>query len=237
MGIFDDQVNVFTTYHARLEFRAKLMGGIPTNPRIIEGWLRAKAGIEDEVEVRQAMLRTLRELDPDTEFDPGASFEDLIKASEKLAASTQTNGFKHDDRGLYIEARQVKAALKESTNILFPYTKGKDGHQWGITKKTPRSFVAERVFINPDRLHVGVAEPSGIELMIGHVSGKDGKRSTITYHEYVDRPTIECDVMVAENAVTADQWARLWVHCQENGIGALRSQGHGRFEVTEWKRV
>ncbi len=237
MGIFDDQTNVFTTYHARLELRDKLMGGVPTNPKIIEGWLRAKAGIEDELEVRQAMLRTLRELDPDTTFDPNASFEELVQASERLAASTQTNGFKQDDRGLYIEARQVKAALKESTNILFPYIKGNAKHMWGATKKTPKSFVAERVFVNPDHLHVGAMEPTGIDLMIGRVPGKDGKRSTITYYEYVERPTIEFDVMVAENAITAGQWAQLWVHCQENGIGALRSQGHGRFDITEWKQV
>lgn len=229
MGIFDD--SVFTTYHARIELRDRIMGGTPTNPRVIEGWLRSKAGIEDEVEVRQAMLRTLRELDPDTEFDPDASFEELVKASERLAASTQTNGFKKDDHGLFVESRQVKAAIKECVNILFA------AERWGKTKKGPKSFVAERVFINPDRLHLGVTEPTGIDLMIGHVSGPAGKRSTITYHEYVERPTLEFDVMVAEDAVSAKQWAQVWVLAQENGVGALRSQGHGRFDVTEWKRV
>lgn len=230
-GVFD--ADVFTTYHARLELRNKLMGGIPKNPRVIEGWLRAKAGIEDEEEVRQAMRRTLTELDPDLEIAPNASFDEIVKASEKLAGSMQTNGFKQDEQGLYIESRQVKALLKESVNILFPY----QTHKWGATRKTPKSFVAERVFINPDRLHLGVTEPDGVDLMIGHVSGPGGKRSTVTYHEYVEQPGIEFEVLVAEDSITQKQWAMTWVHSQENGLGALRSQGHGRFTITQWKRI
>lgn len=227
MGIFNTAASdVFTTYHARLVFRDRLMGGVPTNPKIIEAWLRSKAGIEQEEEIRRAMLRTLLELG--AEVSPDMSFAELEAASEGLAAQRQTNGFKTDTHGLYIESRQIKAMLKESTNVLFA------GERWGVTKKGPRSFVAERIFIAQDRIPLGRMEPDGVELFIGHVSGPKGPQSTLTYHQYVERPTLEFDVLALRDQVKPEQWREVWLHAQENGLGALRSQGFGRFDVEAW---
>lgn len=226
MGIFDTTVSVFTIYHARLTFRARLMGGIPKNPKIIEGWLRSKAGIEQEEEIRRATLRTLLELG--AEVSPSMSFEELERASEALAVERQTNGFKLDGSGLYLESRAVKAMLKESVNILYA------GTRWGKTQKGPKSFFAERVFISPDRIPLGRAEPDGVDLFIGHVSGPKGPQSTLTYHEYVEQATIELDVLVTKDEVSKEHWPEVWVHAQENGLGALRSQGFGRFDLEAW---
>lgn len=227
MGIFTATApTVFTTYSARLRFRDRLMGGVPKNPKIIEAWLRSKAGIEQEEEIRRATLRTLLELGADV--TPDMSFEELERASEALAAQRQTNGFKMDEHGLYIESRQIKAMLKESVNILYA------GDRWGKTKKGPRSFFAERVFISPDRVPLGRKEPDGVDLFIGHVSGPKGPQSTLTYHEYADQPEITFEVMVLRDEVKAEHWPEVWLHAQENGLGALRSQGFGRFDVEEW---
>lgn len=230
MGIFDTPAaSTFTHYQARIQFRDKIMGGIPKSPKIIEGWLRAKAGIEKEEEIKQATLRTLLELG--AEVSPDMSYEELARASEHLAGQRQTNGFKVDEKGLYIESRYIKSMLREVTNILFA------GDRWGKTKKGPKSFLAERVFINPDHLSLGVMEPDGIELFIGHTTGPQGRQSNLTYHEYVEHAAIDFKVMVAEDAVPLDAWAPLWVLAQENGIGALRSQGHGRFDIERWEKV
>jgi hypothetical protein len=151
-------------------FRDKLIGGVPKDPRLIEGWLRARAGLEDAQEIRQAMLRTLGELGVEVQED--LTFEQLEQASAALAARKQTTGSKLGEHGLYVEARQIKAMLKESTNVLF------GGERWGSTRKGPRSFVAERVFVEPDKLWLGVDEPSGVELMIGHLWGPGGAQHT-----------------------------------------------------------
>ena len=226
MGIFDTAVSVFTVYHTRLTFRDRFMGGIPKNPKIIEGWLRSKAGIEQEEEIRRATLRTLVELGADVR--PDMSFEELEKASEALAVERQTNGFKVDEGGIYLESRAVKAMLKESINILYA------GDRWGRTKKGPKSFFAERVFINPDRIRLDRSKPDGVALFIGHVSGPKGPQSTLTYHEYVERAAIEFDVLVMKDEVKGEHWPEVWVHAQENGLGALRSQGFGRFDIEDW---
>ena len=228
-GVFDPCSKVFERWHARLVFRDKLIGGVPKDPKLIEGWLRAKAGLEDAQEIRQAMLRTLSEVGVEVSAD--MSFEQLERASQVLAGRKQTTGFKVGERGLYVESRQVKAMLKESTNVLF------GGERWGPTRKGPRSFLAERVFVDPPRLWLGAEEPAGVELMIGHLMGPTGPRSTLGYHEYVEQPVLEFSVLVVRNSITPEQWADIWVHAQENGFGALRSQGFGRFYVDCWERA
>lgn len=235
MGIFSDQTaHIWTTYHARITFRDRLMGGVPKDPKVIEGWLRAKAGIESEEEIKQATLRTLLELGADVRAD--MSFEEMQRASEALAAQRSTNGFKQDERGLYIESRVIKAMLKEACAILFPYQATGNAGKWGVTKKAARALLAERVFIDPDKVYLGRKEPDGVELMIGHVSipGK-GTVGTLTYHEYVTQATIDFQCKVSQDMVPLDKWPELWSFAEENGLGALRSQGFGRFDIWVWE--
>ena len=240
MGIFDtQQATLFTTYHAKLTFRDKVMGGTPKDPKIITSWLRVKTGVtDDEEELRRMMLRTLLELGatfPEGVDPANATHEQLVEASERLA-NKQAVGFKCDpEHGLYLEGRVVKSMLKENTNILFPY-QSQEG-KWGATKKAARSYLAERVFVNPDRVWLGRKEPDGVDLFIGHTNGPSGPQSNLTYYEYVARATIEFDVIVAQDGVKADHWPQIWVMAQENALGALRSQGFGRFEVMAWDKV
>ena len=238
MGIFAKEANLWTYHRVTLQFRARIMGGVPYNPKIIEGWLRSKAGVTQDEEVRQALLQTLMEMG--AEVRPDMTYDELVMASEELAAEKSTNGFKrNDDIGLYIEGRQVKAAIKESVNIHFA------GERWGKTKKGPKSYTAERVFVLEDRIPLGRPEPDGVDLVIGHVTGPAGPRSTLAYHEYALRPEISFTIMEAKVVQDAaqppslerEQWAVVWTSMEENGIGALRSQGHGRFDVTKYEEV
>lgn len=230
MGIFADQVNIWTTYTVTLQFRDKVMGGVPKNPRIMAGWLRTRMKLEeDAAELRQVMVRILRELG--AEVHERMTFDELDAAAEALAAVKQTNGFKQNAAGLYVEGRCIKAMLKEATNVMFA------GERWGVTRKGPKAFVAERVFVDPDAIPLGMVEPSGVELFIGHTTGPKGPQSNLTYHEYAARPCITCQVRALRDELTADQWASLWTYAEENGFGALRSQGYGRFDVVGWEQV
>jgi hypothetical protein len=226
--IFGTPVGLWTTYTVRLAFRDRLIGGIPKDPKLIEGWLRGKAGIDDPQDLRLAVLRTLAEVGDET---PEVANENGLAQAAMLASQKRTTGFKVGADGLYVESRQVKAMLKESTNIVFA------GERWGPTRKAARAFFAERVFIEPDKLTLGVREPTGTELVVGHIAGPMGPRSTLTNYEYVERPLVEFRVMVLRDCVSPEQWRDIWSHAQENGFGTLRSQGHGRFDVTMWERL
>jgi hypothetical protein len=233
MGIFDNQTDLFNRYRARLQFRNKIMGGVPKDPKMIEGWLRTKAGLSDsEEELRFAVIQTLQELGG--EVSPEMTMDELIEVSQALAEQRNTNGFKRDETGLYIESRQIKAGLKETINALYA------GEKWGKTRKGPKNFAVEHVFIHPHRIYLGRAEPDGIDLLIGHVTGPQGRRSTITYVEHCVEPEIEFDVLVdtrAEEQIEEAQWREIWVHGQENGYGAARSQGWGTYDIVAWDLI
>ena len=230
MGIFATRSKLFTRYRCCLQFRDKVMGGTPKDPHLIEGWIRAKAGIEDVEEVRVAMVRTLAERGADV--DPSMGYDEIEQAAAKLAGTKETSGFKRTkEHGLYLESRQLKAALKEATNILYA------GTRVGPTKKGARSFLAERVFPTPDQIYLGRAEPDGIEMVVGHVTSAQGPRSTLGYHEYTRQSTILFDVLVAKDDIPHEWWPDIWTLIEENGIGALRSQGYGKSDVLAWDEI
>jgi hypothetical protein len=137
-----------------------LLRGIPKDPKLIEGWLRGRARLSDSDEIRQAMLRTLAELG--VEWHREMRFEQLEQAAAAVAVRNRRPGSRWRE-GLYIETRQVKAMLKESTNVVF------GGERLGPTRKTAKSFVAERVFVQPDRIWLGATEPHGLDMTIGHI--------------------------------------------------------------------
>lgn len=247
-GIFAKKANIWNYYRVTLGFREKLMGGVPKDPKIIEGWLRTKLTSNDE-QVKLQLYATMAELGYDLQNIDAYETADLIAlqndASGDLAAVKNTNGFKHDDRGLYIEGRQVKAAFKESTNIVW------GGVRTGPTKKGFKSFVAERIMVVEDKIHLGVHEPSGVETVIGHVTGPQGPRSTLGYSEYVYRPMLtfhikelkvlqdgqKINAKGGQPALTLDQYGELLTCMEEQGIGALRSMQHGRFDTLEFESV
>jgi len=246
-GIFAKKANIWNHYRVTISLREKLMGGVPKDPKIIEGWLKTKMGTSNEEETKQQLYNTLLELGYDLkkreEYNDEKGLERLIDmqndASSELAAVKNTNGFKFDEHGLYIEGRQLKAALKESTNILW------GGVRTGPTKKGFKSFISERLMVIEDKVYLGIQEPDGIETVIGHVTGPQGPRSTLGYSEYAYRPTLtfhikelkvlqtgqQLNAKGGQPALTLDQYGELLTCMEEQGIGAMRSMQHGRFDA------
>lgn len=221
----------FTQYHVSLALRDKLIGGIPRDPKLIEGWLRKKLAIpgDQEDELRRALLRTLAELGHD--ITDISALADIGPAVEQLAGEKNTVGFYRDEQGLYLERRNIEAMLKESINVVMPWPKERLGG------KSAKGFLVERVFVEPNHVSLGRLEPDGVLRWIGHPSGPQGKQATLTYYEYVERAEIGFDLFVLGDLIPASLWPKLWVHCEMNGLGALRSQSFGRFVVTQFDRV
>lgn len=247
-GIFRNHpavADLYTVYKVRLRFRERIAGGTPKDPKVLEGWIASQAGLEQQAQLQMAVTRAMQEQGAELPFtpeqaanmDPDAWRKQVEEASVQVALQKQTNGFKtfEGTREPYIEQRAVKACIKEVTNIL--YAGGKWAQREGYKGKSPRSVVAERVFVEPDRISLGVAEPTGVELFIGHVNGPSGSNSTLTYFEYVYQAEVEFVVKAAEDVVPADVWPRLWTLAEDNGIGALRSQGYGKFDVLAWDKI
>lgn len=213
-----------------------LVGGIPSDPKVIEGWLRTKFATNDEI-IRAQVTETIldRAADGDTPADP---VEDAIKAT---AATRNLNGFKRAQGGnhdgqLYIEGRQLKAAIKEAGSVAVAAGK-LPSRGWGSTSKGIRSFLAEHVFVIEERLYLyrdgePVLEPSGVAQRFVHTH----RGNSIQYEEYAENVALAFTVRT-DQALTAKQWALLWLTGEQQGVGATRSQGFGTYTVTKWDAI
>jgi hypothetical protein len=204
-----------------------IAGGTPTDPKVAEGWLKTKLGAEKGDVIRQMVAETM--------IERGVGVDE---ATEIVNANQHLNGFKRDDQGLYIDGRQLKAAIKEAVSVAFAVGKlnrfGKDGlrNSFGQTGKGIHGFVAEHIFVTEDRLYLGVAEPTGVMQRFVHTH----RGSAIQYEEYVQDARITFTV-IADYDFPEAFWAEVWLCGEQQGIGASRSQGFGRYEVMQWTSV
>jgi len=201
-----------------------IAGGTPTDQRVAEAWLKTKLADGDDL-IREAVAKTM--------VERGIPADEAVKEVDSLK---HLNGFKRDqERGLYIEGRQLKAAIKEAVNVAYSSGKllGAGGkNSWGKTSKGIHAFAAEHIVVVEDRLYLGVTEPSGIMQRFVHTFRGTG----IQYEEYVQDAKISFTV-VTDHQFTEKQWALLWLTGEQQGIGASRSQGFGRYEITSWEPV
>lgn len=102
MSLADLRTKMWTRYQVVLEFKNRVIGGIPNDKNLISAWIGAKMPALKEEEKQKLVDATVAELPQKTE--------------EKAEGMWTT--FKKDDKGLYLEGRCVKAMYKESANIL-----------------------------------------------------------------------------------------------------------------------
>jgi hypothetical protein len=193
-----------------------LAGGTPSDPKVAEGWLRAKLADKDALLAQQV---------GEVMAERGVTAEEAVEYVDSLK---HLNGFKRDELGLYIEGRQLKAGLKEAASVAV--ASGKlEGRGWGKTNKGLLGYLAEHVMVVEDRLHLGVTQPSGIAQRFVHTFRGNG----IQYEEYVEKAEIDFTVMT-DHDFKPEQWAVIWLTGEQQGIGASRSQGFGRYTITDW---
>jgi hypothetical protein len=196
-----------------------IAGGTPTDPKVAAGWLKTKLADKDDL-IREAVAEVMTER--------GVTAEEAVEHVDLLK---HLNGFKRDpEQGLYIEGRQLKAAIKEAACVA--RSVGKLPDRWGLTRKGIESFVAEHVFVVEDRLYLGVTEPTGIAQRFVHTFRGSG----IQYEEYVEDAKVDFTVE-ADYDFKGEEWAQLWLTGERQGIGASRSQGFGRYEVVRWEKL
>jgi hypothetical protein len=141
-------------------------------------------------------------------------------------------GFLSDDtHGLYLENRNVKAMLKESANIVrkfYPNAKGKS--------PPLKSQLAERVFVKPDRVYLGRAQPDGYLEKPIHVMTAQGPRTALKRVDHCDDVKLELALKVLDDGLITEKILRgILEHAAENGLGTDRSQGSGTFEILRFE--
>jgi hypothetical protein len=219
-----------TTYRVTLQFKHLVVGGIPSDRSVIEGWIRARMDLGDA---------SIAELVAETVADRGVVTPDeavaAVMASELVPS---VNGFKRNAGGeLCIEGRIVKAGLKEWANSAYPGTKFPGKANIDGLRKGLMNYLAETVIVEDRLISLGVTEPTEIEERIKHVRTPQGPRSTLNRVEVVERPRITFTMRVRDDFIPPEAWARIWTVGEGIGLGSDRGRSDGQFELVDWTKV
>jgi hypothetical protein len=202
----------------------EIAGGVPTDPKKAEGFIRSKVEASDD---------TIRRMVAETMVERGITADE---ATDEVARNKHLNGFRFDERGLYIPGPNLKACLKEAVNVAANSgritTKGWGNPDNANYKKGIKAWFPEHVFVEEDRLYLGVAEATRVNQRFVHVRGLSG----IQYEEIVEDAKIDFTIET-DHDFTGEQWAAVWTTAERLGLGASRSLGFGRFVVTRWDPI
>lgn len=201
MGGHSVAADLFRYFQVGLRFREKLLGGVPRCEDDIRAWLSAR-GLSHLIDATLADV-------------------DLVTAEEWT-----WTGFKRDAGGLFVEARQVTAMIREcaATLSLIKEVRGLRQHLW------------HGLFVKPARLHLGVQEPGGTLEVVGQVQTARGPRSIRKKVDYVLGAQIDCELWALANGRLAEEHLRrVLALAQESGLGAMRTQGYGQFDLVEFR--
>jgi hypothetical protein len=221
-----DATGLYDHYDVAIRFRDRLCGGTPKNPDLLQSWIAAT-----------------------TEHNDDATSEQVKAAREALLEPTEEKswiGFPGDSRGLFLWARQVKALFKECATLL-RVTEQKRGskqifqHAFEVKSKLTGA-PADRLYItNGDGKPV--SKPTAFAEGPIHVSTAQGPRTALKRVDYIVHAGLAFEVWVLKTEpgekrhVGEAEIVKMLTFGQENGIGADRSQGHGKFDVVSFERV
>ena len=196
-------------YEVELRFTTPFASSTPKNPQDIGAMLEARMPAKSPP-------------DPVSIPELASQIAEEVEATEEVEKGYAT--FKRDDRGLYYEARCVRAHIKDCANAL----------QGLLEIRALKSKVAQRVYVEPEKLYLGKTEPDGNETRIVHAMTMKGPRSSLKTIDYVNDAGLTFILKVLDDGViTEDILKAIFEYGGTHGIGQERSQDWGRYELVK----
>ena len=200
-------------YNVKLHFTTPFASSTPKNPKDIEAMLIARAPSkppENPIPLPELAEQVAEE----------------VEAGEEVERGYAT--FKRDENGLYYEARCVRAHIKDCANQL----------QGLLGIKALKSKVANRVYVEPDKIYLDKSEPDGSETRIVHAMTMKGPRSSLKTIDFVDKPVLKFTLKVMDDGVIdRDILEAIFEYGGEHGMGQERSQDWGKYELVKLQEM
>jgi hypothetical protein len=241
-GIFDKYESEAWPITYRGAIRVGLLsGGVPMDPKVVKSWIRTKLrDTRSDAEVAQLIASTMASM--------AISEDEAIDHAVDKGLMAGMNGFKHDDNGLFVEGRMLKAMLKEAVSCAAAAGK-LEMTGWGKTRKFLTNYLPEHVFVDEETLYLykgGEVDPkSGLYIPGKHVMDPDGKNQkfihtfrgdSIGYEQFVRGAEVAFTIKT-DHPFTERDWAMILLTGEKEGFGASRSQGWGVFELISWVKT
>lgn len=214
-----------------------LVGGTPSDPNVAEGWIRSKMGEKSEQEIQRLVAQVKEERGVDT--------DEAIRIANQYK---NLNGFRRDANGLYIEGRQMKAAIKEAASCAVAVGK-LERLGWGETRKALAGFLAEHVFVPAKRIYLLNEDGTNVTSYLDDDKQVPNPAITvqqrfvstfrgtgIQYEEVVAKVRLEFEVR-SDYGFSQEEWGMIWLTGEQQGVGASRSQSYGTYTVMGWDPI
>lgn len=215
--------SLYDVYAVAIAIREKLCGGKPKSDALLEAHIIRQTGHEDEA--TKKLIAQAKE---------GATPEEGDLENRVEQSSTR---FLSDERGLYIDAYQVKAMLRQSGSMLGLYKKRIGTKQICAEGLEVKGLEHER------RVYLGKSAPDGTYEATIHVTGPKGKLSGIKRVDFVEGVGLAFEIWILKTDanekrhVGEKDLVEILRFSQENGVGADRSQGYGKFDVVKFAKL
>jgi hypothetical protein len=227
---------MYDIYRMTIKFREHIHGGMPKSEDLIRMWVESRTGHSDKKTDEQV--------------------EEAIEVAVEEEAERNWVGFASDKRGLFIYARNIKAMFRENASVLQITVKKRGSKQIlqhgfevkALKEKLPplveelKEGEQEPPF-KADRIYFHQGKPDGVEERPIHVMTAKGPRTALKRNDYGECVELSFEVWIlathaAENRhIGEKELVAMLTLAQENGLGADRSQGHGKFDVVEFEQV
>lgn len=232
---------VFDKYYQQawpFEFRGRMHisaihGGTPSSAETARAWVITKVrDTRSASEVQDLVARVQTELQVS-----------LDAAVDKVVGEMAgMNIFKREESGqLYVEGRQLKAALKEAVSVAAnegKLTTAGWGHPDNASyRKQIKGWFPEHVFVADDRLLMHRdGEPVTVASRTLEKFIHTHRGDAIGYEEVCE--DVDLDFRIeTDHEFTEKEWSMIFLTGEKQGIGASRSQSYGQYKITAWDRV
>jgi polyhydroxyalkanoate synthesis regulator phasin len=253
---------LYVVYHVKADIISRLVGGTPRLLEAIYALIdaRVKAGkispeeggrirdtVREEHEEREQAQRILAEVDLQQRRAAGEEIDPENLPTTTRAVEASWNTFWQDVRGLYLEARVIKSTLRDVFSALQLFdqkNRKKTGHNFGLYIEAPTySPHPDRVYLYRNGVHIQRADcyedrpvlikgPSPrtaikrVDVIQGREEGEQyGCQFGFKVKVLRDGPLTEPDVI---NGLAL---------LMDRGLGAMTSQGCGKWTPLEFQRV
>lgn len=136
--------------------------------------------------------------------------------------------FPRNSEGLYYEGRCVRGHIKDCAQQLSKI----------VDIAAFKAKVANQVYVETDEIPLGKKEPDGTEKRFIQIMTRQGPRSTFKFIDYVLKPKLVFVLKVLEGGVIKEKHLlSIFEYGAVHGIGQERSQGWGRYQMAEMRKL